>query len=151
MGSTMARHGLNGVCQLKTVQSLGSLYGMQEAAKRLTPGASIVNISSTAVVAATPGLGIYLATKAAVEMLTRVLAKELGPKGLRVNAVAPGLVDSPMFRDGKTDQDIERFLAQAPMRRLGSFDEIADTVAYLLGTDASRVSGHILRVNGAMG
>ncbi|MEU1625376.1 SDR family oxidoreductase [Streptomyces sp. NPDC020096] len=79
------------------------------------------------------------------------LAKELGPKGIRVNAVAPGLVDSPMFRDGKTDQDAERIITQAPMRRLASCDEIADTVAYPLGPDATWVSAQTRRVNGGIG
>jgi 3-oxoacyl-[acyl-carrier protein] reductase len=137
--------------QLIDVNLLGSLYGMQEAAKRLTRGGSIVNISSTAVLAATPGLGVYLASKAGVEVLTRVLAKELGPRGIRVNAVAPGLVDSPMFRDGKSDQDVQRFIGQAPLRRLGSYEEIADAVAYLLGPGAGWVSAQILRVNGGVG
>jgi 3-oxoacyl-[acyl-carrier protein] reductase len=102
------------------------------------------------VLAATPGPGVYLAAKAGVETLTRVLARELGPKGIRVNAVAPGLVDSPMFREGKTAQDIERFAGQAPLRRLGRFDEIAAAVAYRLGPDATWVNGQVLRVNGGV-
>jgi 3-oxoacyl-[acyl-carrier protein] reductase len=137
--------------ELIGVNLLGSLYGMQEAAKRLNREGGIVNISSTAVSVGTPGLGVYLAAKAGVETLTRVLAKELGPKGIRVNAVAPGLVDSPMFRDGKTDRDVERFIARAPMRRLASCDEIADTVAYLLGPDATWASAQTRRVNGGIG
>lgn len=127
------------------------LYGMREAARRLRTGGGIVNLSTTALAAATPGLGVYQAGKAGVEALTRVLAKELGARGIRVNAVAPGLVDSPMFREGKTDEDVERFTATAPLRRLGRFDEIAATVAYLLGSDASWVNGQVLRVNGGVG
>ncbi|MFF7638301.1 SDR family oxidoreductase [Kitasatospora sp. NPDC008050] len=129
---------------------LGALYGMREAARRLASGGSIVNLSSTAVAVGTPGLGVYLAAKAGVEALTRVLAKELGPRGIRVNTVAPGLVDSPMFRDGKTEQDLERFRAQAPLRRLGGYQEIAEAVAYLLSPAASWVSAQTLRVNGGV-
>jgi 3-oxoacyl-[acyl-carrier protein] reductase len=137
------------IAELLGVNLLGTLYGLQEAARHLGPGGSIVTLSSTAVLAATPGLGVYEAAKAGVETLTRVAAKELGPMGLRVNAVAPGLVDSPMFRDGKTAADVDRFRGQAPLRRLGSYDEIAAAVAYLLSPGASWVSGQILRVNGA--
>jgi 3-oxoacyl-[acyl-carrier protein] reductase len=137
------------VADLLGVNLLGTLYGLQEAARRLRPGGSVVTLSSTAVLAATPCLGVYEAAKAGVEALTRVAARELGPAGLRVNAVAPGLVDSPMFRNGKTEADLARFRAQAPLRRLGHDDEIAAAVAYLLGPDASWISGQILRVNGA--
>jgi 3-oxoacyl-[acyl-carrier protein] reductase len=137
------------VADLLGVNLLGTLYGLQEAARRLRPGGSVVTLSSTAVLTATRGLGVYEAAKAGVEALTRVAARELGPVGIRVNAVAPGLVDSPMFRDGKTEADVARFRAQAPLRRLGHDDEIAAAVAYLLGPDASWVSGQILLVNGA--
>jgi 3-oxoacyl-[acyl-carrier protein] reductase len=160
VGALVANAGVSGVApiaasddeliaELLGVNLLGTLYGLQEAARHLGPGGSIVTLSSTAVLAATPGLGVYEAAKAGVETLTRVAAKELGPMGLRVNAVAPGLVDSPMFRDGKTAADVDRFRAQAPLRRLGSYDEIAAAVAYLLSPGASWVSGQILGVNGA--
>ncbi|WP_327139080.1 SDR family oxidoreductase [Nocardia sp. NBC_01327] len=136
--------------ELLGVNLRGALYGMQEAAARLADSGSIVNISSTAVATATPGLGVYLAAKAGVEALTRVAAKEFGARGIRVNAVAPGLVDSPMFRDGKSAADIDRFTTQAPLHRLGEFDEIADAVVYLLGPGASWVNGQVLRVNGGV-
>ncbi|GAB2702468.1 SDR family oxidoreductase [Kitasatospora kifunensis] len=138
------------IAELLGVNLLGALYGMQEAARRLQSGGGIVNLSSTAVAVGTPSLGVYLAAKAGVEALTRVLAKELGPRGIRVNTVAPGLVDSPMFRDGKSEQDLERFRTQAPMRRLGRYEEIADAVDYLLSPGASWVNGQTLRVNGGV-
>ncbi|MGW4242410.1 SDR family oxidoreductase [Nocardia sp. NPDC004722] len=136
--------------ELLGVNLIGTLYGMQEAAARLTPGGAIVNLSSTAVATATPGLGVYLAAKSGVETLTRVAAKEFGTRGIRVNAVAPGLIDSPMFRDGKTEEDLRRFTAQAPLGRLGGNDEVAAAVAYLLHPDSSWVNGQVLRVNGGV-
>ncbi|MVU76132.1 SDR family oxidoreductase [Nocardia sp. ET3-3] len=87
---------------------------MSAAARRLAEGRAIVNPSSTATRTATPCLGVYLAAKSGVETLTRVAAKEFGPRRIRVNAVAPGLIDSPMFRDGKTEEDLRRFTAQSP-------------------------------------
>ncbi|MQY08013.1 SDR family oxidoreductase [Actinomadura macrotermitis] len=134
--------------ELLDVNLLGSLYGMQEAAGRLRSGGCIVNVSSSAVPAGFPGLGVLLAAKAGVEALTRVLAKELGPRGIRVNAVAPGLLDTPTFRGGKSDRDVERLAAQIPLRRLGDLQEAAAAVAYLLGADASWVNAQVLRVNG---
>ncbi|MFJ4653724.1 SDR family oxidoreductase [Nocardia sp. NPDC088792] len=136
--------------ELLGVNLLGALYGMQEAATRLAEGGAIVNISSTAVQTATPGLGVYLAAKSGVETLTRVAAKEFGNRKIRVNAIAPGLIDSPMFRDGKTEADLERFTALAPLHRLGSNAEIAAAVAYLLHPGASWVNGQVLRVNGGV-
>ncbi|MFF5205101.1 SDR family NAD(P)-dependent oxidoreductase [Streptosporangium sp. NPDC000396] len=130
------------------VNLLGSLYGMQEAAGRLRPGGSIVNVSSSAVTVGIPGFGLTLAAKAGVEALTRVLAKELGSRGVRVNAVAPGLLDTPTFRAGKTDQDLQRFAAQVPLQRLGEVEEVTAAIVYLLSPEASWVNAQVLRVNG---
>ncbi|WP_433478733.1 SDR family oxidoreductase [Spirillospora sp. CA-142024] len=130
------------------VNLLGTLHAMQEAATRLRPGGSIVTVSSAAVPVGIPGLGLTMAAKAGVEALTRVLAKELGSRGIRVNAVAPGLLDTPTFRTGKTDQDVRRFTAQVPLNRLGDVQEAAAAIAYLLSPDASWVNAQILRVNG---
>jgi 3-oxoacyl-[acyl-carrier protein] reductase len=76
------------VADLLGVDLLGTLYGLQEAGRRLRPGGSVVTLSSTAVLAATPGLGVYEAAKAGAEALTRVAARELGPAGLRANGAA---------------------------------------------------------------
>lgn len=130
------------------VNLLGTLHTLQEAATRLRLGGSVVTVSSSAVPIGVPGLGLTLATKAATEALTRVLAKELGPRGIRVNAVAPGLLDTPTFRAGKTEQDVQRFAAQVPLQRLGQVEEAAAAIAYLLSPDASWVNAQILRVNG---
>ncbi|WP_439680294.1 SDR family oxidoreductase [Embleya sp. MST-111070] len=136
------------VAEQINVNLLGTLHTLREAATRLRPGGGIVTVSSSAVPIGIPGLGATLAAKAGVEALTRVLAKELGSRGIRVNAVAPGLLDTPTFRAGKTEQDLRGFAARVPLRRLGDFREAAAAIAYLLGPDASWVNAQILRVNG---
>lgn len=130
------------------VNLLGTLYAMQQAATRIRPGGSIVTVSSSAVPTGIPGFGLTLAAKAGIEALTRVLAKEVGSRGIRVNAVAPGLLDTPTFRAGKTDQDLERFTTQSPLQRLGEIHEAAAAITYLLSPDASWVNAQTLRVNG---
>jgi 3-oxoacyl-[acyl-carrier protein] reductase len=113
-------------------------------------GGSVVNLSSVAAVTHSPEFGIYPVTKVAVEGLTRQLALELGPSGIRVNAVGPGFV-----RTEGTDQsyrgDAEaRRARQVPLRRLGSPDDIADVVAFLAGPRSSYVSGQVIYVDGGL-
>lgn len=91
---------------------------------------------------------LYAATKGAVEQLCRTLAKELGPRGITVNTVAPGPIDTAMFRQGKTDAQIQFYEGLHPMKRLGSPDEVANVVSFLVSEGASWVNGQTLRVNG---
>jgi len=135
---------------LLTTNLHGTLYGMQQAARHLREGGRIINFSSTAVATATPGLGAYLATKAAVETLTRVLAKELKGRNITVNAVAPGLINSEMFIEGKTEAQVQQMAQAAPLGRLGEADEVASVVAFLVRADAAWVNGQIIRVNGGV-
>ncbi|WP_242153519.1 SDR family NAD(P)-dependent oxidoreductase [Sphingomonas sp. BAUL-RG-20F-R05-02] len=132
----------------------GTFWGCRAAARRMIPhgGGAIVNISSNAADEPIGGLALYSMTKAGVNMLTRTLAHELGPSGIRVNAVAPGFTLTGMTAPVGTDLDavVARNAARSPLGRVGSPDDIAFAMLYLL-SDASRfVTGQIWRVNGGV-
>ncbi|SFJ11864.1 SDR family oxidoreductase [Albimonas pacifica] len=123
---------------------------MREAARRLPRGGRIVALSSSVVGLSQPGYGVYAATKAGLEAATRVLAKELGPKGIAVNAVAPGPVATELFLEGKSDELVARIAAMNPAGRLGAPGDIAPVVAFLAGPDAAWISGQTIRANGGV-
>ena len=113
-------------------------------------GGSIVNLSSGAAYTNSPGLGMYPATKAAVESLTRTMALELGPSGIRANAIGPGLIMS----DGTTanfqgERAVERARG-VPLGRVGAPADIADVVSFLCSDDARYVNGQVLYVDGGI-
>ncbi|MDR5825316.1 MULTISPECIES: SDR family oxidoreductase [unclassified Caballeronia] len=128
----------------------GTFNTLREAAARMGEGGRIVNFSSTALALNMPGYAIYNATKAAVESMTHVFAKELRGRGITVNAVAPGPVATSLFLDGKTDEQIAGMAKMAPLERLGQPDDIASVVAFLVGPDAGWVNGQVLRANGGL-
>lgn len=128
----------------------GSFRTMREAARRLPDGGRIVNLSSSVVGLYQPGYGAYAAGKAAVEALTKVLAKELGPRRITVNAVAPGPVETALFLDGKPPELVERIRAMNPMGRLGQPEDIAGVVQMLARPESGWINGQIIRANGGV-
>lgn len=97
-----------------------------------------------------PTYGAYAATKAGVEALTHILVKELGGRGITVNAVAPGPVATALFLDDKDQATIDRIARMAPLGRLGEPEDIARMVAFLVGPDGTWISGQVLRANGGV-
>lgn len=134
--------------RLMETNAKGSFLVLREAARRVREGGRIVSTSTTLVVTARPGFGAYVASKAAIEGMTRVLARELGPKRITVNAVAPGPVDTALFRTGKTEAQIKMSSDFSVFGRLGTPEEIAAVVAFLAGPEASWVTGQVVRANG---
>jgi 3-oxoacyl-[acyl-carrier protein] reductase len=128
----------------------GTVNGLNLAAKRLSQGGRIVNFSSTAVATSTPGMGLYVGTKAAVEAITKVFVKELRGRQITVNMIAPGLIKSEMFFEGKSTEQIRQVEKLSPLERFGEVEEIADAVAYLVSKDATWVNGQLIRVNGGV-
>ncbi|TCP34228.1 SDR family oxidoreductase [Sphingomonas sp. BK235] len=128
----------------------GSFRAMRAAARRLRDGGRIINFSSSVVGLNQPGYGVYAATKAAVETLTRVLAKEVGARGITVNAVAPGPVATALFLDDKSEEQVAAIARMNPVGRIGEPDDIARVVALLAGADAQWINGQVVRANGGM-
>ncbi|THK34189.1 SDR family oxidoreductase [Ensifer sp. MPMI2T] len=128
----------------------GTINTLREAAKRLREGGRIVNFSTSIVGLKLETYGIYAATKAAVETLTGILAKELRGRSITVNAVAPGPTATALFLDGKSPELIERMSKMNPLERLGTPEDIAAAVAFLVGPDGGWINGQVLRANGGM-
>jgi 3-oxoacyl-[acyl-carrier protein] reductase len=127
----------------------GTFVVSQQAARRVRAGGAIVNFSTTVTRTSFPAYGAYVASKAAVEALTLVLARELRGKDITVNAVAPGPTATALFLDGKDEQTVQNLSKAAPLERLGTPDDIAETVAFLAGP-ARWVNGQVLFVNGGL-
>ena len=107
-------------------------------------------MSTSVVGLSLPGYGVYVATKAAVEGLTKVLANELRGRNITVNAVAPGPTATALFLDGKSPELIDRMAKMNPLERFGTPEDIANVVAFFAGPDGAWINGQVLRANGGM-
>ncbi|KAB8064886.1 SDR family oxidoreductase [Janthinobacterium violaceinigrum] len=136
--------------RLFAINVKGSFNTMRQAATRLRRGGSVINFSTSVIGLALPGYSVYGATKAAIETMTNIFAKELRGKDITVNAVAPGPTATALFLNGKTEETIERMSKMAPLERLGTPDDIAAAVVFLAGPDGRWVNGQTLRANGGL-
>ena len=135
------------------VNVLGLLLATQEAVKQFdSAGGSIINISSAVTSLNPPNTSVYSGTKGAVDAITRTLAKELGPRNIRVNAINPGMVETEGviaagFNEGEFRKGVE---AQTPLGRIGQPKDIAPAAVFLASSDAQWITGETLRVAGGL-
>ena len=128
----------------------GTFNTLREASRRLREGGRIVNLSSSVVGLLQPTYGVYAATKAAVEAMTSILAKEMRGRNITVNAIAPGPTATKLFLNGKPQEVVDHLSKLAPLERLGQPKDIADAVAFLAGPDSAWINGQTLRANGGI-
>jgi 3-oxoacyl-[acyl-carrier protein] reductase len=128
----------------------GTFNTLRESAKRMRDGGRVVNFSSSVVAMLQPTYGVYAATKAAVEAMTSVFAKEVRGRNITVNAVAPGPTATDLFLNGKPQELVDRLARLAPLERLGQPQDIAAAVAFLAGPDGAWINGQTLRANGGI-
>lgn len=127
----------------------GTFVVSQQAARRVRSGGAIINFSTSVTRTQFPGYGAYVASKAAVESMTLILARELRGQDVTVNAVAPGPTATALFLDGKDEATIANLSKAVPLERLGQPDDIAETVAFLAGP-ARWINGQVIFVNGGL-
>ncbi|SDK79744.1 SDR family oxidoreductase [Nonomuraea jiangxiensis] len=127
----------------------GAFVVSKLAARRLRPGGAIINFSTSVTRTQLPTYGPYVASKAAVEGITLILARELRGRDITVNAVAPGPTASPLFFNGKDEAAVARFAKATPLERLGQPEDISETVAFLAGP-ARWVNGQVIYTNGGL-
>ena len=136
--------------EIHRVNVRGTFVVGQQASRRVRDGGSIVNVSSSMVRVAPPGLSAYVASKAAVDALTRILAKELRGRDITVNAVAPGPTATAAFLHSTPADEQEQLAALPPLGRLGTPDDIAGVVSFLVSPAGRWINGQVVYANGGL-
>lgn len=136
--------------KIVSVNLKGTFNTMREAGRRLRDNGRIINFSTSVVGLKLENYGVYAATKAAVETLTAIMAKEMRGRNITVNAVAPGPTATDLFLNGKSEELVARMAKMSPLERLGTPEDIAGVVAFLAGPDGAWINGQTLRANGGI-
>jgi 3-oxoacyl-[acyl-carrier protein] reductase len=132
------------------VNTKGSFFVLREAARRVRDGGRIIALSSSITQLRSPTYAPYATTKAAQELYANILAKELQGRQISVNAIAPGVVNTTLFTDGKTREEIQGFVERTPHKRLGEPEDIANVIAALCAQDGAWVNGQTVFANGGI-
>lgn len=136
--------------RLMSVNVKGSFNMMRKAVHHMKQGGRIINLSTTVLGLLLPGYSIYAATKAAVEAMTSILAKELRGRQITVNAIAPGPTATDLFFHNKTQQQIDQMAKLPPLERLGTPEDMANLVSFLVSEQGGWVNGQTIRSNGGI-
>jgi NAD(P)-dependent dehydrogenase (short-subunit alcohol dehydrogenase family) len=142
------------LARMMNVNVVGSILCAREAVKRMSTkhggsGGVIVNLSSVAATLGSPGLYVdYAASKGAIDTFTVGLAREVGGEGIRVNAIRPGLIDTDIHSSGGEPGRAHKLAHTVPMKRVGTADEVANAIVWLMSDEASYVTGAIFDVSG---
>jgi 3-oxoacyl-[acyl-carrier protein] reductase len=147
--SPIATLNLDDLDRMHRTNIRGTFVVSQQAARRVRVGGAIINFSTSVTRTQFPTYGAYVASKAAIEAMTLILARELRGKDVTVNAVAPGPTATALFLNGKDDATIANLSKAVPLERLGQPDDIAETVAFLAGP-ARWVNGQVIFTNGGL-
>ncbi|MFZ4151516.1 SDR family oxidoreductase [Streptomyces pseudogriseolus] len=147
--SPISELNLDDLDRMHRVNIRGTFVVSQQAARRLRNGGALINVSTSVTRTQLPTYGAYVASKAAVQSITLILARELRGRDITVNTVAPGPVATPLFLDGKDEATIANFAKATPLERLGRPEDVAESVAFLAGP-ARWVNGQVLYTNGGL-
>lgn len=130
------------------INAKGTYFACQQAARRMADGGRIINFSSSLTTLMLPNFSAYVASKGAIEQMTHVLAKELGPRGITVNVISPGTTDTELLGKNRTEEQNRQYAQMAALGRLGQPEDIADVVAMLASHDGRWITGQSIRANG---
>lgn len=150
MHKMIGEHTYDDIDKLFNINAKGAFYVLQHAMEQLSDNGHIVALSSSLTTMMVPGYSAYNGTKAAVEQFVRSAAKEVARRGININAIAPGPVDTELLRNTETEQGLQFLAGLSGFQRLGTPEDIANIVGFFC-SDASRwVSGQVIRANGAL-
>jgi 3-oxoacyl-[acyl-carrier protein] reductase len=145
----LAEYAIEDFDRLHRANVRGTFVVSREAVRRVREGGAIINISSSVVKLALPTYSVYASSKGAVDAMTLILAREVRGRDITVNTVAPGPTATPLFLEGKDEATIDHLAKMAPLERLGTPEDAAETIAHLAGP-ARWINGQVIYANGGI-